>query len=60
MEINRKALPDMDPSVQEKLHGLGDLELAVLLSVIAEQHFIVACTKSSRQDVERELQLVSV
>lgn len=48
----------MDSSLQSSLQRLGDLELAVLVSLIAEQHCMVSCAPSIAQDFARELEIV--
>lgn len=48
----------MNALLQEKLQNLSDLELAVLLSVISEQHCLVTCAEESKRNVGKELQLV--
>jgi hypothetical protein len=47
-----------DPLV-EKVQTLSDLELAVLVCLVAEQHCIIQTEGQLLDDVEQELKLVS-
>jgi len=44
--------------IAEKVQALGDLELAVLICLVADQHCIIETEKELLQDVSAELQLV--
>ena len=46
------------PSLEEKVQGLSDLELAVLLSLIAGQHCIIETEKDALDTLAEELKLV--
>jgi hypothetical protein len=46
-----------DP-VALKVQALGDLELAVLICLVAEQHCIIETEQNLLNDVEKELRLV--
>ncbi len=46
-------------SIAETVHGLGDLELAVLLSLVSEQHCIIETDAAVVDTVEAELRAVS-
>ena len=48
----------MDISPQEKLQDFGDLELAVLISLVAQQHCIVSSIDVPAQDLCDELRLI--
>jgi hypothetical protein len=41
-----------------KVQALGDLELAVLICLVADQHCIIETGEKLMQDVSTELQLV--
>ncbi|KAF2008419.1 hypothetical protein BU24DRAFT_415961 [Aaosphaeria arxii CBS 175.79] len=43
----------------DKVQGLSDIELAVLLCLVAEQHCIIETDRSVLDDVEKEIQLIS-
>lgn len=47
-----------DDSLLEKVHDLSDLELAVLLSLIAREHCIISTPPEGLDDLIEELQLV--
>ena len=53
-------MPDtMDPSgLVERVQELTDLELAMLLSLVAGQHCIITAEKDDLDSLERELRLV--
>jgi hypothetical protein len=42
----------------DKVQALGDLELAVLICLVADQHCIIEAGEQLMQDVAKELQLV--
>nr|POF18681.1 hypothetical protein CFP56_62189 [Quercus suber] len=48
----------MDTSLHEKLQKTGDLELAILVSLIAEEHCLFSGPQQSARDVRDELRLV--
>jgi hypothetical protein len=45
--------------VTEKVQSLSDLELAVLICLVAEQHCIIESEAESTRDVQEELKLAS-
>lgn len=45
--------------VTEKVQSLSDLELAVLICLVAEQHCIIEAEEESTRNVQEELQLAS-
>lgn len=47
-------------TVASKIQDLGDLELAILLSLVAEQHCIITTKSTLVESLARELQLVRV
>lgn len=48
---------DVD-TLLDRVHDLSDLELAVLLSLIAEQHCLIESSDEIQDDVAAELGLV--
>lgn len=46
--------------IAEKAQALSDVELAVLLCLVAEQHCIIEAEKEALNSLEEELQLVRV
>lgn len=48
----------MDGGILEKIQNLNDLELAILVSLISEEHCSVSTDLSSTLELERELHLV--
>ncbi len=42
----------------ERVHELADLELAMLLCLMAKQHCIIECAQGREELLEQELQLV--
>lgn len=46
--------------IAEKVQSLSDLELAVLICLIAEQHCVIECEVEGLRGVQVELELVSV
>ncbi|KAI9827822.1 MAG: hypothetical protein M1832_004311 [Thelocarpon impressellum] len=48
------------PPLAEKAHGLSDLELAVLLSLVAEEHCIIETDEEAIDAAEAELRAISV
>ncbi|AEO56202.1 hypothetical protein MYCTH_2077534 [Thermothelomyces thermophilus ATCC 42464] len=48
-----------DPQLLDKIHGLGDLELAVLLCLIAREHCLISTEFDSVDDLAEELRLVA-
>ena len=49
----------MDSStLVKKVQGLTDIELAILLSLVAKQHCIVQTEEEILESLEKELQLV--
>ncbi|KAL6703554.1 hypothetical protein ACN47E_009579 [Coniothyrium glycines] len=49
----------LDDLLTRKVQSLGDLELAVLISLVADQHCIIETDKALFENVKRELQLVA-
>ena len=47
-----------DEELQQKIHGLGDLDLAALLCLMSREHCIVSTEPESLDDLVEELQLV--
>lgn len=47
----------MDPSLQDRLQDLGDLELALLISMVAEEHCIFSTDQTETGSLHRELEL---
>jgi len=45
--------------ITEKVQSLSDLELAVLICLVADQHCIIEAEKQLTRDVLEELKLVS-
>ena len=45
--------------ITEKVQSLSDLELAVLICLVADQHCIIETEAESTRDVQEELKLVS-
>lgn len=45
-------------SFAEKVQALGDIELAVLICLIAEQHCIIEAGQQTVEDVQEELKMV--
>jgi hypothetical protein len=50
---------DAGDRITEKVQALSDLELAVLICLVADQHCIIEAEKGSVGDVQEELKLVS-
>ena len=46
--------------VIDKIHELSDLELATLLCLVANEHCIISTDRDVLDELEQELQLVSV
>ena len=44
----------------DRIHGLCDLELAILLCLVAGEHCIVETDPDGLDDLEQELQLVGI
>ncbi|EUC46267.1 hypothetical protein COCMIDRAFT_4648 [Bipolaris oryzae ATCC 44560] len=51
-------MDDADP-MAEKVQSLSDLELAVLICLVAEQHCVIECEMESLRGVQVELELVA-
>jgi hypothetical protein len=47
-----------DESLLERVHDLSDLELAVLLSLIAREHCLISTPQNGLDDLIEELRLV--
>jgi hypothetical protein len=47
-----------DEVLLNKVHGLGDLELAMLLSLIGREHCLLSCSPRLLSEVVEELQAV--
>jgi hypothetical protein len=52
-------MEETEDHIAIKVQALGDLELAVLICLVAEQHCIIEAEKNLINDVGEELQLVS-
>jgi hypothetical protein len=50
---------DVGDRITEKVQALSDLELAVLICLVADQHCIIEAEKELLHDVQEELKLVS-
>lgn len=50
---------ELDDPIAIKVQALSDLELAVLICLVADQHCIIETERSLINDVEEELRLVS-
>jgi hypothetical protein len=50
---------DAGDRITEKVQALSDLELAVLICLVADQHCIIETEKGLVGDVQEELKLVS-
>lgn len=50
--------PVLDPRIQATLQGLGDLELAILICLIAQEHCMLSAEYGSIQDLQEGLQLI--
>ncbi|KAK8041311.1 hypothetical protein PG994_014318 [Apiospora phragmitis] len=48
-----------DEELQQKIHGLGDLDLAALLCLMSREHCIISTEPESLDDLVEELQLVA-
>lgn len=48
----------MDPQVQSKVQELGDLELAVLVCLMAQEHCVFSTSHESRHGLRDELRLI--
>jgi hypothetical protein len=51
-------MEEAEDRIAIKVQALGDLELAVLICLVAEQHCIIETEKNWINDVGEELQLV--
>jgi hypothetical protein len=51
-------MEETDDSIALKVQALSDLELAVLICLVADQHCIIETERSLINDVEEELRLV--
>jgi len=52
-------MDEADDQLALKVQALSDLELAVLLCLVAEQHCIIEAERGSTSDVAEELRLVN-
>jgi hypothetical protein len=52
-------MEEIEDHIAIKVQALGDLELAVLICLVAEQHCIIETEKNLINDVGEELQMVS-
>ncbi len=48
-----------DGRLLDRVHGLSDLELAALLSLISREHCLISTPEDAVDELVRELQLVS-
>lgn len=53
-------MDEADVKTTEKIQSLSDLELAVLVCLVADQHCIIETEKELIRDVQEELKLVSI
>ncbi|KAK4452295.1 hypothetical protein QBC34DRAFT_398309 [Podospora aff. communis PSN243] len=53
------AAADDDQQLLQKVHGLNDLELAALLSLIAREHCIISTTPEAVDELTEELRLIA-
>jgi hypothetical protein len=51
-------MEDSNDKLTVKVQGLSDLELAVLICIVAEQHCIIETSDNLINDVAKELELV--
>lgn len=49
-----------DESLIDKVHGLSDLELAVLLCLVSREHCLISTPPAALDDLIQELQLVFI
>lgn len=49
---------ELDDGLTEKVQTLSDIELAVLICLVADQHCIIEAEKEAFEDLQQELQLV--
>lgn len=52
-------MEESEDTIALKVQALSDLELAVLICLVADQHCIIETETSLLSDVEQELRLVS-
>lgn len=50
---------DIDEQLLEKVHGLNDLELAALLSLIAREHCLISTSPEAVDELTEELRLIA-
>lgn len=53
-----RTMEGADVRIAEKVQSLSDLELAVLICLVADQHCIIETEKERIRDVQEELKLV--
>jgi hypothetical protein len=52
-------MEDVGDRIADKVQALSDIELAVLLCLVAEQHCIIQTEKHIIDDLDQEIRLVS-
>jgi hypothetical protein len=52
-------MEEVEDQLAAKVHALSDLELAVLICLVADQHCIIESDLNQLNDIEEELKLVS-
>jgi hypothetical protein len=55
----RNSMEDVRDRIADKVQALSDIELAVLLCLITEQHCIIETEKEGIDDLDQEIRLVS-
>lgn len=51
-------MEDIGDRIADRVQALSDIELAVLLCLISEQHCIIATEKAAIDDLDQEIRLV--
>jgi hypothetical protein len=52
-------MEEVEDQLADKVQALSDLELAVLICLVADQHCIIESDLNQLNDIEEELKLVS-
>jgi hypothetical protein len=53
-------MEDVNDRIADKVQALSDIELAILLCLITDQHCIVETESEALDDLDQEIRLVSV
>jgi hypothetical protein len=53
-------MEEVEDQLAAKVQALSDLELAVLICLVADQHCIIESDLNQLNDIEKELKLVSL